>query len=115
MGLDGSLWGTPISPGIKIPEKQKVRQFPKEEVSERESSPNREHREEDAAWVRPERPRAPQKAHPRETQAGPATPCRNPTPGSEAICSPAIYLPGEAQHLLIKNISIMVNDLIFPL
>jgi hypothetical protein len=35
-------------------------------------------------------------------------------PGSEAILSPAIYLPGEAQHLLIKNISIMVNDLIFP-
>ena len=62
-----------------------------------------------------ESPSAPQMTHPRETQAEPATPHRNPTPGSEAICSPAIYPPGEAQHLLIKNISIMVNDLIFSL
>ena len=54
-------------------------------------------------------------AHPRETQAGPAPPRRNPTPGSEALCSPTIYPPGEAQHLLIKNISIMVNDLVSPL
>lgn len=52
-------------------------------------------------------------AHPWKRQAAPLTSRRNPTPGSEAICSPAIYPPGEAQHLLIKNISIMVNDLIF--
>lgn len=62
-----------------------------------------------------ESPGAPQMAHPRETQAGPAPPRRNPTPGSEALCSPTIYPPGEAQHLLIKNISIMVNDLVSPL
>lgn len=32
--MDSSLWGRPISPGIKSPEKRKVRQLPKEEVSE---------------------------------------------------------------------------------
>ena len=46
-------------------------------------------------------------------QAVPLTSRCNPTPGSEALLSPAIYPPGEAQHLLIKNISIMVNDLMF--
>ena len=114
MGLDGSLWGRPISPGIKTPEKQKVRQFPKEEASESPApAGSTVEKLQPGSGLRG--PSAPQKAHPRETQAGPATPCRNPTPGSEAIYSPAIYLPGEAQHLLIKNISIMVNDLIFSL